>query len=87
MKDLEPNVGAWEPEIALSGGIDGLSVIKPLIDSAPSYLADDGILLIEIATSTRDKVLQIAESSPQLKDPKILRDRFGDDRFLRVLKA
>ena len=83
---LDLNVRDWEPRIALSGGQDGLHVIRPLIESTPDYLVSSGMLLMEIATSTKDQVLQLAQSSSSLRDETILKDQFGDDRFLRATK-
>jgi release factor glutamine methyltransferase len=87
MKSLSPNVLHWEPKLALEGGKDGLQIIRPLIQDAPKHLVEGGTLLIEIASSTRDAVLAIAEENQCLKDSKILRDRFGDDRFLRATRC
>ncbi len=84
---LDPNVGKWEPNLALSGGPDGLSVLGPLFEDCPSCLADGGVLLFEIASSIKGAVLELARANPALKDAKILRDRFGDDRFIRVVKS
>lgn len=83
---LDPNVRDWEPRIALSGGQDGLKVIRPLIETAPDFLLSNGLLLIEIATSVKNQVLQLAQSSSSLSDETILKDQFGDDRFLRANK-
>lgn len=83
---LDPNVRDWEPRIALSGGQDGLQVIRPLIETAPDFLLSNGLLLIEIATSVKNQVLQLAQSSSSLSDETILKDQFGDDRFLRANK-
>jgi release factor glutamine methyltransferase len=87
MKTLDPNVRKWEPELALSGGVDGLKVITPLIETAPQILVQGGLLLIEIDTSHSCKVLEIAQSQQDLKNVKILRDQFGDDRFLSAIKC
>ena len=84
---LDPNVRDWEPRIALSGGQDGLQVIRPLIKTAPDCLAPGGMLIMEIATSTKEEVLKLAQSSSSLKDESILKDQFGDDRFLRAAKT
>ena len=83
---LDLNVRDWEPRIALSGGQDGLQVIQPLIESTPDCLVSSGMLLIEIATSIKDQVLKLAQSSSSLRDETILKDQFGDDRFLRATK-
>lgn len=87
MATLDKNVGEWEPKLALAGGEDGLGVIRPLLEKAPNMLVEGGILLIEIASSIRNDVLDLAQDNPLLKRPKILRDQFGDDRFLRAEKG
>ena len=87
MKQLDKNVGEWEPILALSGGQDGLKYIRPLLENTPECLVKDGVLLIEIATSIKSEVLALAQANPHFKDTKILRDRYGDDRFLRATKC
>jgi len=37
-----------EPSMALSGGEDGLDIIRRIIDEAPAHLAPDGILVVEV---------------------------------------
>ena len=37
----------FEPQIALSAGVDGLSCIRHIIDAAPKYLVNSGWLLLE----------------------------------------
>lgn len=37
-----------EPELALAGGTDGMDLIRVLLRDAPRFLADDGILVLEI---------------------------------------
>jgi hypothetical protein len=61
--------------------------VQPLIESAPLCLVAGGVLLVEIATSIKDSVLQLAQSSSSLGDAVILKDQFGDDRFLRAVKT
>ena len=87
MQELAPNVKEWEPKLALSGGKTGLDVIEPLLADAPHCLHTGGVLLIEIATSIRENVLDLARENSSLCSPTILRDRFGEDRFLRVTKS
>jgi len=87
MQELAPNVKEWEPKLALSGGKTGLDVIEPLLTDAPNCLHTGGVLLIEIATSIRENVLELARVNSSLCAPTILRDRFGEDRFLRVTKS
>jgi release factor glutamine methyltransferase len=84
---LDPNVGKWEPNLALSGGTDGLSVLRPLLENCHNSLVGGGVLLFEIASSIKETVLELALANPALKEAKILRDRFGDDRFIRAIKS
>ena len=86
MEQLAPNVKQWEPKLALSGGQNGLQVIGPMIETAPALLHSGGMLLLELAASTKSQVLELACSNNDYQDATILRDRFGDDRFLRVMK-
>ena len=37
-----------EPHIALDGGIDGMDLVRKIIDGACDYLTPDGILMVEI---------------------------------------
>jgi len=37
-----------EPHIALDGGIDGMDLVRKIIDGAADYLTPDGILMVEI---------------------------------------
>ena len=84
---LDPNVREWEPRIALSGGEDGLQVIRPLIESSSECMVSGGLLLIEIATSNKDHVLQLVHSCSTFANAMILKDQFGDDRFLQAIKS
>lgn len=45
---LQREVRDHEPMVALSPGLDGLSIIRRLIDEAPRFLRSDGYLLLEI---------------------------------------
>jgi release factor glutamine methyltransferase len=86
MADLAANVLDWEPKLALSGGKDGMDVISQIIAKAPKVLNPHGLLIIEIATSTRDQALALAQNEPAFEEAKIVRDAFGDDRFLRAIR-
>jgi release factor glutamine methyltransferase len=85
MSQLAPHVVDWEPTLALSGGKNGLDLISTIISNAPKILKPRGLLIIELASSTRDEALELAITEEDLVDAKIIRDAFGDDRFLRAL--
>ena len=87
MEELQPNVKDWEPKLALHGGKNGLSLVQPLIEQSHQFLTSNGMLLIEIASDTKDRVLNLAQANPDLQDATILQDRFGDHRFLKAFRV
>jgi len=84
--DVEPNVKDYEPEIALRGGEDGLKFVRPLIEQGPSRLRPGGLLLIEIAASTAEAVLELARANPLLTGARIERDHEGLPRVLHAVR-
>jgi len=87
MAGLQPNVKNWEPKLALHGGKNGISMVHPLIEQSHQFLTPNGMLLIEIASSTKDLVLNLAQANPDLRDATILQDRYGDQRFLKAFRV
>jgi release factor glutamine methyltransferase len=49
MADLPAEVRDWEPHGALAAGPEGLDDIEAIVAEAPAWLADDGVLVVEIA--------------------------------------
>lgn len=78
---VEPNVKDYEPTSALRGGVDGLDYIRPIIAGALSHLERPGQLVLEIAASQKQAVLQLAEQAG-LKNARVLADHEGLPRVL-----
>jgi release factor glutamine methyltransferase len=76
------DVRAFEPEMALRGGPDGMRFVRPLVRHGPDRLRSGGQMLIEIAASTADAVLELAHANSMLTDVKILKDLEGHRRVL-----
>jgi release factor glutamine methyltransferase len=58
---LDESVRAWEPELALFAGADGLDAYRVLVPGALDHLTDDGSLVVEIGTDQGDAVRELCE--------------------------
>lgn len=83
-RQVAPNVKNHEPVTALRSGADGLDVLRELIAGAHERLADPGQLVLEIAASQKQAVLDLAAANPKLKNPRVLPDH---ERLPRMLLA
>lgn len=80
--ELDRNVRDYEPAGALRGGSEGLDLIRPILEQAPTWLAPGGLLLVEIGGAMHDSVLELARSVAGLRDARILRDHEDHHRVL-----
>ncbi len=65
---LDPVVRSWEPAVALvaadgAGGGGGLADIEHIVDRAPRWLADGGVLVVEHAPQQAEGVAARAEAA------------------------
>lgn len=79
---LEPEVRDWEPGEALFAGVDGMGVIRPLIEDAPQYLAPRGLVALEVGLGQAEDVLGVFEAADAFENAWILRDYSGRERFV-----
>ncbi len=56
LKYLEKDVVNFEPKLALSGGLDGLSKIKKVISKARTLIKKNGKFILEIGFNQKNKV-------------------------------
>ena len=63
LKYLERDVINFEPRLALSGGFDGFSKIRKVINSAANLIKGNGKLILEIGFSQGDKVKKILKEN------------------------
>ena len=83
---LQREVKDHEPEIALSPGPDGLSVIRRLMQDAPRFLRNAGYLLLEIGFDQGESVQQLVNPSV-LELIEIRPDLQGIPRIVILQKA
>ncbi|MBQ5636536.1 MAG: peptide chain release factor N(5)-glutamine methyltransferase [Selenomonadales bacterium] len=80
MDGLSPEV-KQEPEMALVGGADGLDFYRRLIDDAPRYLKEGGIVLFEVGIGEAQDVAELGKRRG-FSAQRILPDYAGIDRVV-----
>lgn len=81
MATLEPQVGQYEPHLALAGGVDGCDCYRALIPQATRVLKQGGVLLMECSPATVAGVTSIAQEEG-FRGVQTYRDFTGRDRFI-----
>jgi release factor glutamine methyltransferase len=70
-----------EPQLALNGGNDGLNFYRRIISDAPRFLADGGLLAVEIGINQASSVKKLFEQANFI-DVEILKDLAGIERII-----
>lgn len=78
---LEPIVRDWEPAAALFSGGDGLDDVRHIAAGAPTWLAPDGWLIVEIGAD-QGELAQAVLADAGLADVAVLPDLAGRHRFV-----
>ena len=78
LKTLQTEVKS-EPQVALDGGEDGLEFYRRIISDAPRFLADGGLLAVEIGINQASAVRKLFEQEIFV-DVTILKDLAGIER-------
>jgi release factor glutamine methyltransferase len=78
------NVYDHEPTLALDGGIDGMALIRRILQELPNRLIPSGLLLMEIEASEGSSVLSLARSVFPEARINLHKDLAGHDRLLEV---
>jgi Methylase of polypeptide chain release factors len=56
---LERDVANFEPNLALNGGLDGLSEIKKVINKSSQLIKKNGKLVLEIGFDQKNRVINL----------------------------
>lgn len=85
---LSPEVGVFEPHLALDGGVEGLEFIKEIRDGLPKVLCPGGQCFMEIGADQGEAVrllfLEKVAGLPGFQHVEILVDYAGRDRVVHV---
>jgi release factor glutamine methyltransferase len=87
ISELQPEVTAHEPHLALDGGTDGLDCIREIIATAPDYLQTNGLLLLEIMIDQADAVADLVKQQASYRDIQIQTDLSGVERFVLAYRV
>lgn len=81
--ELQLEVRDFEPQIALTDGKDGLSIVEKIIEDAPKFLKSEGFLLMEIGIDQSNAVREMF--SPNIwNQVEFTNDLQGIPRMLKV---
>jgi release factor glutamine methyltransferase len=75
---------AWEPDLALDGGPDGLDVVRALVDQLPERLAPDGTVLLEMGADQADAIQKLVDALPDAWSFETRADLAGRNRIARL---
>jgi len=84
---LQPEVGRYEPRIALVAGTRGTEVHERLLDEAVPYLAPGGLLVMEIGQGQSDDIRGMIERMSVYERLEVVPDEAGIDRIVIVQRA
>ena len=81
MKQLPQEVAAYEPELALEGGEDGLDIFRRLVNAAPSMVRPGGLLACELHETALDAAADICRQAG-FENVRIVSDLAGRLRII-----
>ena len=81
LKYLERDVVNFEPKLALSGGFDGFSKIRKVINKASILIKKNGKFILEIGFNQKDKVIKILKEEGFYVN-KAIKDYGNNDRCI-----
>jgi len=81
LKYLEKDVINFEPKLALSGGLDGLSEIRNVINKAKTLIKKNGKFILEIGFNQKNKVKKILKEEGFYVN-KAIKDYGNNDRCI-----
>jgi len=81
LKYLEKDIVNFEPKLALSGGLDGFSKIRKVINKARTLIKKNGKFILEIGFNQKNKVKKILKEEGFYVN-KAIRDYGNNDRCI-----
>ncbi len=85
--NLQKEVAVYEPRLALDGGEDGLDFYRRIIEDAPLFLKEGGLLAFEVGYDQAQPVNQMLNEKGCFQDIEIKKDLSGIERVVTALRA
>ena len=85
MDGLPEDVRGYEPRLALHGGEDGLECHRALIEQAPKYLNEGGMIALEIGAGQSAAVTRLMTDRRAYGNVEIVKDYNGLDRIVSAI--
>lgn len=79
---IQREVREFEPKVALDGGDDGLDFYRRIAQEVKSYLAKDGMLIMECGEGQTEEILKIFKKRDYAM---VIKDLSGVDRFVKIV--
>jgi len=84
LRMLPPEIMNFEPLVALTGGEDGLNVIRQLLNQTQEKLCPGGCLLLEIGYGQKESITSLINSHFPQGNVAIIPDLAGIERIARI---
>ena len=81
LKNLDDEVVNFEPKLSLDGGLDGLSVVRKVINKASKLIKINGTLILEIGADQKERVKKILRNKGFYIN-KVIKDYANNDRCI-----
>ena len=82
IETLQREVRAYEPRLALDGGVDGLDFYRRIAAEAPKYLNRGGMLIMEVGEGQASQVVKLFRGNAYSM---IVKDFNGVDRYVKIV--
>ena len=86
LAQLQPEIHAYEPLLALDGAADGLHCLRHIIQSAYRFLKPGGALILEIGHDQKASLKQMIAECGEYEGVSFYQDYSGYDRILQMNK-
>ncbi len=80
--EIDEEVSAYEPHLALDGGKDGMDIFRRLVNQAPSHLRVGGAMVVELFESKLEVARDILIEDGRWEEIEIIYDLTGRPRHI-----